>query len=119
MQRAHHVSDHASRADLGHRRRRERWVQRAGGSARRRAAGTSGVPSCRAAAIIAPAEHAVALDFTQSATLAPALHAVTDLLLIGAMGPAQTEQELALVAAAASAGVRRVVNSRSGAPTRS
>jgi uncharacterized protein YbjT (DUF2867 family) len=52
---------------------------------------------------------AVVFDLDRPETLAAGLDGIESMFLVGAMGPRQTEQELAAVAAAEEAGVRRVV----------
>jgi len=58
---------------------------------------------------VAAGDDAVTVDFARSETLAPALDGVRTVFLLGAMGPDQTAQECNVVAAAATAGVERLV----------
>jgi uncharacterized protein YbjT (DUF2867 family) len=63
----------------------------------------------RAEGAAGPGVDAVVVDFAAPDTLPPAFEGVDALFLLGAMSPAQTEHELAVVAAARAAGVGRVV----------
>ena len=63
----------------------------------------------QAAQAVDAGQPAVAVDFSDPATLPPALDSATALFLLGAMSPAQAEQELNVVSAAQAAGIPRVV----------
>ena len=58
---------------------------------------------------VAAGHDAVTVDFARPETLPPALDGVRTVFLLGAMGPDQTAEECNVVAAAATAGVERLV----------
>lgn len=62
-----------------------------------------------AASAVEAGRDAVAIDFDQPSTLAPALDGIESVFLIGAMGPRQTDHELTVLRAAQERGVRSVV----------
>jgi len=68
-----------------------------------------GYRSAARAAESGAGDDAVVFDLDRPESLAPALEGVEAVFLLGAMGPAQTRQELAAVAAATEAGVGHVV----------
>ncbi|HEX4253318.1 MAG TPA: NmrA family NAD(P)-binding protein [Pseudonocardia sp.] len=65
--------------------------------------------SAKSERAVAAGDDAVTVDFARPETLPPALAGVRTVFLLGAMGPEQTARECNVVAAAATAGVERVV----------
>ncbi|HEY1920964.1 MAG TPA: SDR family oxidoreductase [Streptosporangiaceae bacterium] len=63
----------------------------------------------RAAQAVAAGQPAVVADFSDPATLAPALDGADAVFLLGAMSPDQAEQELNVLSAARAIGVPRVI----------